>query len=90
MHYKKSAGMTEEQHLDIFAEVKELMWADPMILLPKHYHLLKNDIGHLGQCTYVKRSNWITLVESALSAAERVYSGKQSWSSFQAFRADKS
>ena len=34
VHYKKLEGMTEAQHLEIFRRVEELMWEDPMSLLP--------------------------------------------------------
>ena len=36
VHYKKLEDMAEAQHLEIFRRVEELMWEDPMSLLPAH------------------------------------------------------
>ena len=49
MHYKKLESMTEAQHLDIFRRVEELIWEDPMSLLPAYQHLLEEDLGRLGE-----------------------------------------
>ena len=47
---QKIKGMTEEQHLEIYAKVKELMWMDSMVIVSKHLNLLDDDIGQLGDC----------------------------------------
>ena len=87
---QKIEGMTEEQHLEIYAKVKELMWMDSMVIVSKHQNLLDDGIGQLGDCLSTSRSYWIALVvESALSTAEHAYSGKQSWDHFQTFKVPK-
>ena len=86
---QKIKGMTEEQHLEIYAKVKELMWMDSMVIVSKHLNLLDDDIGQLGDCLSTSQSYWIALVESALSTAEHAYSGKQSWDHFQTFKVPK-
>ena len=86
---QKIKGMTEEQHLEIYAKVKELMWMDSMVIVSKHLNLLDDDIGQLGDCLSTSWFYWIALVESSLSTAEHAYSGKQSWDHFQAFKVPK-
>ena len=51
VHFKKLEGMTKEQHLETFCRVEELMWEDPMSLLPRRRHLLEENLGELGECS---------------------------------------
>ena len=67
--------MTQEQHLQIFDKVEDLMAVDPMSLLPKHRHVLEGEFGTLGEDSSAARQTWIASMESALSAAKHVYAG---------------
>ena len=75
-HYRGFEGLTEAQHYRIFDEMDELRWVDPMTLLPCHQHLLELNLGYFGDCSSRQRQLWITKMRSAVSAAERVRSGK--------------
>ena len=85
VYYKKLEGMTEQQHLAIFKRVEELMWEDPMSLLPKHRHLLEEDIDILGECSSAARKYWILEVESAQVTAARVMAGNPTRDRYKTF-----
>ena len=56
--------------------MEELSCVDPMTLLPCHQHLLELDLGSFGDCSSRQRQLWITKILSAISATEKVLSGK--------------
>jgi len=47
--------------MEIFRRVEELMWEDPMSLLPSDRHLLEEDIDILGTCSTAVRKYWIII-----------------------------
>ena len=85
VHYKKLEGMTEAQHMDIFRRVEELMWTDPMELLPAHRHLLEEDLQGLGECSSATRLYWVLSVEAAQKTAEHVLAGKATKDRYRMF-----
>ena len=85
VHYKKLEGMTETQHLEIFRRVEELMWEDPMSLLPAHCHLLEEDLGQLGECSSATRLYWVLSVEAAQATAEHVLAGNATKDRYKGF-----
>jgi len=85
VHYKKLEGMTEAQHMDIFRRVEELMWDDPMDLLPAHRHLLEEDLQGLGECSSATRLYWVLSVEAAQKTAEHVLAGKATRDRYKMF-----
>ena len=68
--------LTEAGHYRIFDDMEELSCVDPMTLLPCHQHLLELDLGSFGDCSSRQRQLWITKILSAISATEKVLSGK--------------
>jgi len=78
-HYKKLEGMTPAQHELIFEKVKNLMWTNPADMLDQHHHLLQEDFSELGGGNSGTRLQWAASMESALTAAEHVHSGKEYW-----------
>lgn len=76
VHYAKLDGLTEKQHEAIFERCKELLMVDPADLLDRHRYLLEGDFTELGEGSAVDRQNWIASMESAMSAAEHVRSGR--------------
>ena len=52
------------------------MWTDPEELLPCHRHYLEEDFGALGEGSAISRQVWIASMDSALSAAKEVNSGR--------------
>jgi len=86
VHFKKLEGMTRAQHEDIFQKVKDLMWTDPMSLLPKHRHLLEEDFEALGEGSSMDRSHWAANVEAALLAADHAFTGGEMKNRSSAFR----
>ena len=85
VHFKKVEDMTQEQHLQIFDKVEDLMAIDPLSLLPKHRHLLEGEFGKLGEDSSAARQTWIASVESALAAAKHVYAGLSTKERHRAF-----
>ena len=85
VHYKKLEGMTKEQHLETFRRVEELMWEDPMSLLPRHRHLLEENLGELGECSTATRMYWILQVEAAQATAATVLAGNPVRDRYKAF-----
>lgn len=85
VHFKKAEGLTEAQHMEIFRRVEELMWEDPMSLLPSDRHLLEEDIDILGTCSTAVRKYWIMEVEAAQVSATRVMSGIPTRDRYKAF-----
>ena len=85
VHYKKLEGMTKEQHLETFRRVEELMWEDPMTLLPRHRHLLEENLGELGECSTATRMYWILQVEAAKATADTVLAGDPVRDRYKAF-----
>jgi len=79
VNHKKLEGMTTAQHEQIFEKVKSMMWTDPADMLAKHRYLLEEDFQLLGEGTSGERQQWIDSMESALSAADHVRSGKKYW-----------
>jgi len=78
VHYKKLEGLTNEQHMEIFSQVESLMLIDPADLLEKHQHLLlEEDFTKLGEGPTLQRKVWVASMETALSAAKHVKSGKR-------------
>ena len=61
-------GMTEAEHLEVYARVEELIHLEPAELLPKQY-LLDNDFSKIGESTSIARKVWVLNLESALAAA---------------------
>ena len=86
VHFKKLEGLTEEQHLETFRRVEQLMWEDPMTLLPRHRHLLEENIlGNLGECSTATRMYWILQMEAAQAASTHVMSGQPVRDRYKAF-----
>ena len=85
VHYKKLEGMTEAQHMDIFRRVEELMWEDPMDLLPAHRHLLEKDLQGLGECSSATRLYWVLSVEAAQKTAKHVLTEKATRDRYRMF-----
>ena len=74
-HIRLMDGMTEAEHLEVFARVEELIQLDPSELLPKHRYLLEDDFSRMGESSSIERKVWVLNVESALSAAAAVRNG---------------
>lgn len=73
--HHKSEGLTQKQHDELFANVRELMWTEPLTLLPKHLSLLTKNVGLLGEGPTKMRRGWVVSMESVLKAATRVRVG---------------
>ena len=76
VHFKRADGLTENEHLSIFSKVENLMHTPSAELLPKHQHLLETDFESLGAGSTSARQFWIVSMESAISAAKMVSSGR--------------
>lgn len=85
IHYKKKEGLTERQHLEIFRRVEEMMWKDPMDILPMHRHLLEDNIERLGECSTAQRLNWLESMEAAVETASYVLAGRECRDRWRAF-----
>jgi hypothetical protein len=70
VHYKIN-GLTQEQHMEIFSCIQNLMEITPSNLLPCHHHLLDNNFHDLGNAEKIQQQIWIASMESALKAASR-------------------
>ena len=68
-------GMTEAEHLEVYARVDELIHLDPVELLPKHQYLLDDDFSKMGESTSIAWKVWVLNVESTLAAANSVKGG---------------
>jgi hypothetical protein len=73
--HQKIDGLTQEQHLDVFAWIRTLMGTTPSDLLPCHHHLLDKHFHDLGNAEMIQRQLWIATMETVLSAASRVLTG---------------
>jgi hypothetical protein len=78
-------GLTSNQHMILFARVRELLTTDANHLLPCHRHLLNQDFHHLGNADTLPCQIWVASMESAISAASHVASGHYSEGSMQIF-----
>ena len=72
IHYKSVRGLTLKEHDEIFERMGELMYTDPDELLPQHQHPLVVSKERLEQAALSERQTWITRVEAAVSAKERL------------------
>ena len=72
IHFKSKGGLTLKEHDEIFERMDELLYTDPDELLPQHQHLLLVDKSRLTRGSLSDRQTWITRVEAAMSAKERL------------------
>ncbi len=75
VHYKID-GLTQEQHMEIFSRIQNLMEITLLDLLPCNCHLLKNNFHDLGNVEMIQQQIWIALMESALKAASPATAGQ--------------
>ncbi len=76
VHCKGFNGLTQAAHNKIFNCMEELIFTDPDYLLPKHQHLMSQDLEALTEVSAVDRQYWIVSVESAISASKAVQEGR--------------
>ena len=71
--HKSKGGLTLKEHGEIFERMDELLYTDPDELLPQHQHLLLVlDKTKLTRGSLSDRQTWITRMEAAMSAKERL------------------
>ena len=70
--HKSKGGLTLKEHGEIFERMDELLYTDPDELLPQHQHLLLVDKRELTRSSLSDRQTWITRMEAAMSAKERL------------------
>jgi hypothetical protein len=68
-------GLTSNDHLILFNQIRALMQTHPTDLLPCHRYLLTRNFQSLGSSETIQRQIWVALMESALSAAAQVTLG---------------
>jgi len=76
VHFERADGLTENKYLSNFSKVENRMHTPSAELLLKHQHLLETDFESLGAGSTSARQFWIVSMESAISAAKMVYSGR--------------
>ena len=64
--------MAVRDHDEIFDRFGELMYFDPIELLPQHQHLLMVDLTELGEGPPANTHVWILKVEATSLAKEKV------------------
>ena len=76
VHFKHADGLTEDEYLNVFSKVEDLMHTPSDEILPKHQYLLEMNFEVLGSGSTSARQLWIVSMESAISAARMVFSGR--------------
>ena len=75
VHLKKIEGRTEQEHEEVFDEVRHMMLLDPVELLPKHQRLLEVDFAKLGEGSTEDRLRWLDHIEMAILQAKQAVVG---------------